>query len=360
MRKSIISDSQINLLKQKVLIQAGFNITTKSDCVKLSKFLLNTGVGYISETTIYRLFLKDDNKHAPYKSTLDILCNFIGYADLSLFIESNLVDYGFIKDYNFSDTTLDFLFYSCIKNNNFKSLFEYFEKIEDLTDEVKKGIVLNLFDALTKSDNNNSFFKEFSENKFVREWILELGHDPKFRIANYDEAYLYYLKNTKITKDFNHLQQYVFANAVLFRSSFIRNDFKNASIYGLKLYVKNLNLILSHSNDIHFFPFVRFISYRLWYLSLINSSAVDTLEYAKYLLEFTKLNLINADKLKREILFNTIGEVLVRSNLPISYQVTFKQLFVTELMDLNLNEFDFKLVDLLPQLQPNGLLRHRP
>ncbi len=360
MRKSIISDSQINLLKQKVLIQAGFNITTKSDCVKLSKYLLNTGVGYISETTIYRLFLKDNNKHAPYKSTLDILCNFIGYADLSLFIESNLVEYGFIKDYNLFDTTLDFLFYSCIKNKDFKSLFEYFEKIEDLTDEVKKGVVLNLFDALVKSDNNTSFFKEFAENKFVREWILELGHDPKFRIANYSEAYLYYLKNTIITKDINHLQQYVFTNAILFRSCFIRNDFKTASIYGLKLYVQNLNLILSNSHDIHFFPFVRFISYRLWYLSLINTSAVDTLEYAQYLLEFTKLNLMNADKLKRDILFNTIGEVLVCSNLPISYQVTFKQLFITELMDLNLNGFDFKLADLLPQLQPNGLLRYRP
>ncbi len=360
MGKIVFNNTDVNKLKQQVINKAGFAIRTKPDCLRLSNLLLSAGLGYISETTIYRLFLKEKNIHSPYKSTLDILCKFIGYYDIVEYIKTlnETNNYSFNK--NVSDIALDNLLVSCIKNQNFKTLSEYFEILESESKAMKECVVLNMFDVFASNDFTIPFFKEFSDNKFVREWFLESGHDPKFRIPNYNQAYLFYLKNVSSTKDSFELQQYVFANSILFRSSFLNNDYVSAFNHGYKLYDNVLPDFDSNLNVLQLFPLVRYVSYKLWYLHLVNAPKVQVLDYAEYLLEFAKLNIENADSFSRKIVFNTLGEVLLHSKLPFKFQLKFKNMFEKDFHDLKIEGSKYQIIELLPYLQPNGLLNHRP
>ena len=360
MGKIVFNSIDVNKLKQQVINKAGFAILTKPDCLRLSSLLLNAGAGYISETTIYRIFLKEDNLHVPYKSTLDILCKYLGYYDIVEYIRW-LNDYNnYSLNKNVSDIALDSLLVSCIKNQNFKTLSEYFEILESESKSIKECVVLNMFDVFASNDFTIPFFKEFSDNKFVREWFLESGHDPKFRIPNYDQAYLFYLKKVNCAKDSSELQQYVFANSVLFRSSFLNKDYVSAVNYGSKLYDNTLTGFNSNSLGLQLFPLVRYVSYKLWYLHLVNAPKVQLLDYTEYLLEFAKLNIVNADSFSRKIVFNTLGEVLFYSKLPFKFQLKFKNMFEKDFHDLNIEGSKYQIIELLPYLQPNGLLNHRP
>lgn len=360
MGKIVFNTTDVNKLKQQVINKAGFAILTKPDCLRLSNLFLSAGAGYISETTIYRIFLKEENLHVPYKSTLDILCKFLGYNDILEYIITLNDSNNYLLNKNVSDIAFDNLLVSCIKNQNFKTLSDYFEILESESKATKECVVLNLFDVLASNDFTIPFFKKFSDNRFVREWFLESGHDPKFRIPNYDQAYLFYLKKVNSTKDSSELQQYVFANSVLFRSSFLNKDYVSAVNYGSKLYDNALLDFDSNSLDLHLFPFVRYISYRLLYLQLVNVPKVQVLDYAEYLLEFTKINIVNADSFSRKIVFNTLGEVLLYSKLPYKFQLKFKNMFEKDFYDLNIEGSKHQIIDLLPYLQPNGLLNHRP
>ena len=359
-RRVVLNNNQFVILKTLISQKSELQLMNKSDCKKISDAIIKSGAGYISEATLYRLFIQERKNHTPYKSTLDILCVYLGYVDTINFIKKYDEDISYNLSKTISDKALDNLFISCVKNKSFKTLFEYFERIEFESKAMKECVVLNMFDVLTSNDFTISFFKEFSGNKFVREWFLESGHDPKFRIPNYDQAYLFYLKKVNYTKDSSKLQQYVFANSILFRSSFLNNDYVSAINYGCKLYDNILLDIDSNSNGLHLFPLVRFVSYRLWYLHLINAPKVQVLDYAEYLLEFAKLNIVNTDSFCRKIVFNTIGEVLVHSKLPFKFQLKFKNLFEKDFLDLNIEETKYQIIELLPYLQPNGLLNHRP
>lgn len=360
MRKVVFKSSDVNKLKQQVINKAGFAISTKPDCRRLSNLLLSTGAGYISETTIYRIFLKEENLHVPYKSTLDIFCRFLGYNDIVEYIKKLNYSNNYSLNKYVSDIALDNLLVSCIKNQNFKTLSDYFEILESESKATKEYVVLNLFDIFASNDFTIPFFKEFSDNRFVREWFLESGHDPKFRIPNYDQAYLFYLRKVNYTKDSSELQQYIFANSILFRSSFLNHEYENALNYGCKLYNNALLDFDSNSLGLHLFPLVRYISYRLWFLQLINVPKVQVLDYSEYLLEFAKMNIVTADSFSRKIVFNTLGEVLHYSKLPFEFQLKFKNMFEKDFHDLNLEGSNYQIIELLPYLQPNGLLNHRP
>lgn len=70
----------IDSLRLELLKKIGWRISKKSDCARLSELIAQSGLGLISESTLYRLFFQFE-KHRPYNYTIDILCKFIGYKD---------------------------------------------------------------------------------------------------------------------------------------------------------------------------------------------------------------------------------------------------------------------------------------
>ena len=74
-------------LKSQIEVKLCFPISGKPDCAKLSEILLVEGYGGVSETTLYRLFVNYSGI-VPYKNTLDILVNYIGYPTWEHFLEA--------------------------------------------------------------------------------------------------------------------------------------------------------------------------------------------------------------------------------------------------------------------------------
>jgi hypothetical protein len=76
----------LDRLKFELLKKIGWSVSTKPDCAKLSILIVENGNGYVSESTLYRLFFQSE-KYKPYKSTLDIICQFLDYKDSNEFVE---------------------------------------------------------------------------------------------------------------------------------------------------------------------------------------------------------------------------------------------------------------------------------
>ena len=64
---------------EAIYYKTGIRITSKRDCKIISELILNEKIGYISVSTLYRIFLLNDYTYKPFKNSLDILSKFCGY-----------------------------------------------------------------------------------------------------------------------------------------------------------------------------------------------------------------------------------------------------------------------------------------
>lgn len=83
-----INNFSLTELKKQVSLKVGFPIWTKPDCEKMSSLIEAETKNYISESTLYRIFLQN-NANKPYLHTLDTLSKFCGYKDWSDFLNKN-------------------------------------------------------------------------------------------------------------------------------------------------------------------------------------------------------------------------------------------------------------------------------
>lgn len=350
----------IDNLKLKLSEKIGFSISNKPDCAKLSGMIGLAGNGYLSETTLYRLFFLSD-KHKPNKNTLDILCQFIGYKDsIDLLEEVNssrelLHTHGI----NTENNTWNSLIFHCIEHESYEPLDSFFDSIEDATHAFKSSVCISLFDSLMKSKKQIQFFKHFSKQKYIRTYFFEKGHDPKFRINDYDKAYGFYLDGIDNKNSIEHFQDYVFGNAVLFRYLFLKKDNHNAYKLGQKIY-GNLSSLDEHRKDLYIFPFIRFTAYKLWYLQMSNAGKTLLEDYACYLLELCKSIKSKIEWVEKKILYHTVAEVFLHSSLPVSYHWELKTVFSNEFEKIPEIVFSKHLKHSLPYFEQNGLLYHRP
>lgn len=87
-----IDSEELIRLKTEVESMAGRRPTTPSDFVFLSDKIRGDGCGYISPTTLKRVwgYINDtDAFYSPGHYTLRILCNYVGYVDMDDFAESD-------------------------------------------------------------------------------------------------------------------------------------------------------------------------------------------------------------------------------------------------------------------------------
>jgi hypothetical protein len=193
----------------------------------------------------------------------------------------------------------------------------------------------------------------------VREYFFERGHDSKFRIKNYDQAYLKYLESVRADKDVQHFQDYLFGNCVLLRYYFISQKSKEAREQANVLYNKNLD-VDAHQNELYIFPFIRYTAYKLWYLEIINAKPVELEGYAAYLLDLCQRLKVNLDMMEQKILFHTVAETFVHSSLPESFHWEIKSVFKDAFQRLPEIIYTKHLKYSLPYFHENGLLHFRP
>jgi hypothetical protein len=350
----------LDKLKFALLEKIGYKISTKPDCAKLSDLIIESGYGHISESTLYRLFFQFE-KHKPYKSTLDILCQFMGYKDSIEFVEKlaesrqQLHFSGIITTPNKSK---GLLFY-CIEHTTKNPLIDFLKEAHELDHQFKTDVSVAIFDGLLKSTQQDWFFKEFAQEKYIREYFFERGHDSKFRIKNYDQAYLKYLESVRKDKDINHFQDYLFGNSVLFRYYFISKKTAEALERAKFLYQEKLN-VAAHQKDLFIFPFIRYTAYKIWYLELTNAKQTEHEGYALYLIELCEQLKDRLGKMEQKIVFHTVAEAFVYSSLPESFHWELKKVFKDAFQSLPGIIYTKPLKYSLPYFNENGLLHFRP
>jgi hypothetical protein len=350
----------IERLKFKLSEKIGFIVSNRPDCHKLSEIINQSGYGSISDTTIYRLFFSP-KKHSPFKHTMDILAMFLGYKNSIELLEHinstrNLVDQNAINTTH--NHRHDLMFY-CIENGAYKPLLEYFNSLDDSPVFFKEKVGLNLYDNILKSTKQIQVFKEFANHKFVREYLLEKAHDPKFRIKNYEFAYLKYLEGIDKNKSVLHFQEYLFGNCVLFRHYYLNNQYTNAELIGDNIY-KDILSLEPFENDLYIFPFIRFTAYKLWYLKMKRVAPVEQIEHTEYLLDLCKKRKENLTFYERKILFHTVAEVILQSELPEKFHWDLKKIFLKEFDMFPDKLYSKHLKYSLHYFEPNGLINHRP
>jgi hypothetical protein len=358
--KSNFDQFALDRLKFELLDKIGYKISTKPDCAKLSDLIIESGHGHVSESTLYRLFFQCE-KHRPYRSTLDILCQFIGYKDSIEFIEKIAESRQQLHFSGFNTLTnkINGLLFYCIEHKAKKVLADFFKEIDELDHQFKTDVSVATFDGLLKSTQQDWFFKEFAQEKYIREYFFERGHDTKFRIKNYDEAYLKYLESVCREKDLNHFQDYLFGNCVLFRHYFISQKTTKALVQAKVLYEAKLD-VDAHQNDLYIFPFIRYTAYKLWYLVLTNCKPIEIEGYALYLIDLCQQLKGQLEPMEQKILFHTVAETFVHSSVPESFHWELKKVFKDAFQRLPEIIFNKHLKYSLPYFNENGLLHYRP
>ncbi|WP_396153498.1 hypothetical protein [Flavobacterium sp.] len=217
------------ILLDKIFNKTGIYITNKNECKLLSQIIANEKIGYLSESTLYRFFLYPNGNHKPYKNTLNILAQFCGYASWDNFV--NYCDsVHLFTDANFLNKTFDTIITDFINQEKFNSLIDVFDSVSNENYKTKEYVGLRTFISFQKTTSFSNFVKKYGQHDFVRNILLEALYDPFHRIQGYTDSFQYYLKLTN-PNDTNYLQDYIFANAVLFRY-FYFNDILKAKEIG--------------------------------------------------------------------------------------------------------------------------------
>ena len=356
----LFDDYLFNLLKIELAKKIGFSITTKSECAKLSQLIFNAGFSLVSESTLYRIFIKNNN-HKPHKSTLSILSEFIGKGDWDAFCESSTKK----KIFNYQNgiinkpTIENNLVFQCIETEAFPALGNFLTKIYEADNEAQETMALTLYDSLTLSSKNIPFFKRFSNNIFVRKQFFENGFDPSFRIPSYDVGFEYYLKQVNPSFGLSDFQDFIFAKTALFRHYFLNHNYEKATAIGNEIY-QSMDNNQNEVEQLYIFPRMRFIAYKLWYLKIIQTKLFLVEDYINYLLNYCDDNYAKLDFIEKRILFYTVGEAFSVSEVDIEHQNQLKQLFLKEYMAFPKYLLNKPIKEALPYFEPNGLLHRRP
>lgn len=338
------------ILLEAIYSKTGIYISTKNDCRIVSQLIADEKIGYLSESTLYRFFLLQNDTTKPYKNTLTILAIFCGFKDWDSFFNYYNSNYLF-NEPEFLNHSINVVLKNLIHKEKFSPLVELFNSIEDENYKTKEFYGLKTFLNFQNTNLFPSFIKKFGDHSFVRTILMEALYDPKHRIEGYAESIEFYL-NSGDKKSASYEQDAVFANAVLFRYYYLNNDMKALEI-GARLYDKG-RVDVSEA-AIHVFPKTRFIAYKLWYLNMKSSSKKEVLEYQDYILHWVQKELEKAvSVIDISIIYQTIIEVVQQLKFS-EFEHCITQLTECKLMELNKGK-----IDLLKLNNANGLLNFLP
>ena len=242
--------------------KSSLKISSKGDCIKLSQLIYKETNEKLSESTLYRILIKEENIHNPYKNTLNVIAKYLGFIDwdfLVNYFESNKL----YENPKFLNNVFENIIGKLIENEKFNSLIEIFETTAESNYKTKEFIGLNAFKNFKNFKSFSNFVKVNGKNSFVRNILIEALYDPYHRIPSYQEGIENYLKHTE-KSSLNYTQDFIFSNTVLFRNYFITKQTEKALEIGNRLY-KN-QYWFKEISQIHIFPKTRFLSYYLWYL----------------------------------------------------------------------------------------------
>lgn len=265
-----ISSAVLNALKMKLEDALSYRIHNKPDCKQAALVISEKTGRRISESTIYRLFLWENNMNSPYLQTLEILAEFIGYPSW-VELEIHLIELckfrvksGVFAD-SYDKEPFSVLFH-CIKTKSFGALCSFFNQFpNDMSFEKKLILGEEIYASLYRNpESTMEFYKEFHAVPIVRESFFEYFADPQFKLSHYAEGLNLYLKNIHPLDSIQSLQDYIFANCLLFRHYFFSEQIESLKELGQRLY-SDLIFPTEALEQIHIYPQIRYRTYYLFY-----------------------------------------------------------------------------------------------
>jgi hypothetical protein len=338
------------ILLEAIYSKTGIYISTKNDCRIISQLIADEKIGYLSESTLYRFFLYENEQTKPYKNTLSILAMFCGFKNWDSFYNYYNSNYLF-NEPEFLNHSINVVLKNLIHKEKFSPLIEIFNSLEDENYKTKEFYGLKAFLNFQNTNLFPSFIKKFGDNPFVRTILIEALYDPNHRIEGYAESLELYLNSANKQSE-SYEQDAVFANAVLFRYYYLNKDLKALEI-GARLYDKGRVDVSDAA--IHVFPKTRFIAYKLWYLSMKKTSKKQLLEYQDFILNWIQKELEKAVTVfEISIIYQTIIEAVQQLKL------TEFEHQITQLTEQKLTQLNKGKIDLLKLNNANGLLNFLP
>ena len=268
-----ISSFLLNNLKHRLETELSYQIITKFDCKKLSHLIFDETNKSVSESTIYRIFLRESFEHAPYTHTLDIFAEFLGYSEWFELEKTlnELTNFQFLSGLFPDERQYKSLITFSIHSGQLKPVYNFLEQFNpDLSFEKKLLIGRQLFYTLRTNPNSNlQFFKNFNSLPIVREGFYEYLADPDFTIPDYEKGILHYLSSVKPHESNKSLQDFIFANSLLLRYYFFKKNKSKVLQLGKLIYLE-ISLTDKELTELHIYPKIRYLSYRLLYDFMLN------------------------------------------------------------------------------------------
>ncbi len=335
-----------NILLEAIYNKTGIYITTKNDCKIISQLLVDEKIGYLSVSTLYRFFLHNKSQNKPYKNTFTILAKFCGYPDWEYFLK--YYDSNFLfNDSNFLNHSIETVIKGFVINKKFSPLIDIYDTLENESYKTKEFYGVKTFINFQDTNYFPEFIKSNGKHPFVRNVLLESLYDPNHRLKGYTEAIHLYLKQTSKDSKY-YFQDNIFGLSVLFRHYLLQKDNQALKI-GKKLFEKEFSI--TGSEEIHIFPKVRYIAYRIWYNEINEHNNLIKNDYINYVKEWLVNELSKTNSLiELNIIYNTLIEVTSHLNLK-AFEKDMINIFTEKLKMMNLNPFDLKKM-----LNPNGIL----
>lgn len=354
---SHFSEDCIRELIQQVQIYATFPIRSRSDCAILSKKIQDQGAGYISESTLYRLLLLRNEKHAFYANTYDTLAAFIGKKDMNEFEKWHRRQ----KDFDFGlgivtvkNKPVKSLIKICIHSQTFSPLQEFTEQLHDLEHHQKMRLGLEIYQSLqSNSKVNIPFFKQFAHLPVIRDCFFENCIDPDFQLNGYEEAIKYYLKKASPLESKEQLEQFVFGNCILFRHYILSAKKIEAKTVGKKLYLDH-PFDFETTDNLYIFPRMRYLAYKIWWLEL-NSLHSEKERYSHAIIEYCENHLPLWSENEQRIAFSCLAETILTTESKPELQVILKSAFEKLLLSFSDNMFQKPLQEILIYTSHDGL-----
>jgi hypothetical protein len=344
-------------LWNRVLNALGFVIRSKKDCEILSKRMNDMGLGYISESTLYRFFINYNNKHSFYKHTLDALAAFCGEKDLHhfeiWFLKKKDIDVSFgLIDH--AEKPIKSLVHFCLDGNSLKPLYNFVEQIEEVDFPHYYNLGIEFYKALHSNTRSNlTFFKNFSQLPFVRQYFFEHSVDIDFTIKDYELGLSYYLNNISPENSTKELNDFIFGRCILFRHHVKNDQVEKIKWVGNQLY-KKYSLTDKQIEKLHIYPRLRYLSYKLFFLKF-QDDAIKFQFHAQYLINYCTLNIDKWDNLEQRIAFSCIAETFIIVNIPNSYVNSLKTVFWKLIQVYTLNKSNASLKELFKYTQVSNL-----
>ena len=285
--KYIISDFEKELIRHEIFQKKGIKIQTKAHCKFIENEIQQIG-GILSESTIYRIFILKNNLYTPYMHSLNVLAEYCGYADWYDFMQQSHNHRKLIHPHLPLEEAnrIESMISLSITNREYAVMKKYFLQFEYHTsDEYCHQVGNEIFKTLmTNPKSCLSFYQYFSDVPIIRKSFFELLADPDFELCMYENAILTYLKYTTISSNISYINDYVFANSLLFRYYYLHNKSALFEETGRAIYESTKN-IMECLDDIHTFPKARFLVYKVLWLSTMKSKN-HQIKYEKWLIHY--------------------------------------------------------------------------